>query len=911
VLTSLSPSNAVAGTGTFTLTVTGSNFAAGALCLWNGSVVTTTVNSSNQLTATVQGTAIAAAGTAQVTVSVPVTGGNPLLSNALPFTINNPAPQISTLTPSSAQAGGAAFTLNVTGTGFVANSVVQWNGSARTTTFVSGTQLTAAISAADIAAAGNVNVTVVNPTPGGGTSAAVSFAITAANPVPGITSLAPQSATAGDAAFTLTVNGTGFLAASAVQWNGSNRTTTFVSNTQLTASIAASDVAAAGSASVTVVNPPPGGGTSNMLTFDINNPLPAVTSLSPSSASAGGAAFTLTVNGNAFVSGASVQWNGSNRTTTFVSNTQLTAAIPAADIAVAGTALVTVFNPAPGGGTSATILSFLVVVSNPVPVLTSLSPAGVAQGTAAFALTVNGTGFVNGAVVQWNGSNRTTTFVSATQLTADIGAADVAAQGVASVTVVNPAPGGGTSNALLFGVGGGTYLRVSLSSSGAEPNGPSYRPRANADGRYVVFTSDATNLSTNDSSVHSDVFLRDTCLGAPVGCVPSTTWISVRNTMLPGNSGHSDFGWVSADGRYVAFQSAGQNLVAGDTNGQTDVFLRDTCNGAPSGCTPSITLVSLSSTGAQGNSSSGLPSMTPDARYVAFWSAASNLVPGDTNNQSDIFVRDTCLNAPAGCTPSTIRASLGVGDVEANRGIANGFGPARISAEGRYVAFDSWATNLSPLDSTTHVDVYLRDTCLNAPAGCSPTTHLISVTPSGTASLANGSERPAISADGRYVSFVSPAPDLVAGDTNTLHDVFLRDTCFGGAPAGCVALTGLISVSSTGQPASGIMGSTWADISADGRYVSFHSHATNLVSGDTNSTWDIFLRDTCNGVPAGCVPAIVRLSLTIGGAEANGPSTEPAISTNGRVVVFISSATNLLPGIANNQANVFLALVPF
>ena len=183
-----------------------------------------------------------------------------------------------------------------------------------------------------------------------GSTATATASIGALPPVPGLTTLSPNSATAGGPAFTLTVNGSNFVSGSVVQWNGTVRTTTFVSATQLTAAIPASDIAAAGTAQVTVANP--GGGTSNALTFTINTgtPAPSLTTLSPNSGTAGGPAFTLTVNGSNFVSGSVVQWNGSARTTTFVSATQLTAAIPASDIAAAGTAQVRVANP--GGGTS-------------------------------------------------------------------------------------------------------------------------------------------------------------------------------------------------------------------------------------------------------------------------------------------------------------------------------------------------------------------------------------------------------------------------------------------------------------------------------------------------------------------------------------------------------------------------------
>ncbi len=360
-------------------------------------------------------------------------------------------PTTANLSPSSAYAGGADFTLTVTGSGFVNGSVVQWNGASRPTTYVSATQLTAAIPAADIAGAGTATVTVVNPVPGGGTSNGQTFTITAAdNPVPAVTSLSPSTATAGGAAFTLAVTGSGFVNGSALQWNGASRPTTYVSATQLTAEIPAADIAGAGTATVTVVNPVPGGGTSSGQTFTItaaDNPVPAVTSLSPATATADGAAFTLAVTGSGFVNGSVVQWNGASRPTTYVSATQLTAAIPAADIAAAGTATVTVVNPVPGGGTSN---SHVFTITNPVPTTTSLTPSSKPAGSKAFNLTVYGTGFIPGSVVRWNGANRTTTYISPTQLKTRIYASDVAVSGTAQVTVFTPAPGGGISNARIF-----------------------------------------------------------------------------------------------------------------------------------------------------------------------------------------------------------------------------------------------------------------------------------------------------------------------------------------------------------------------------------------------------------------------------------------------------------------------------
>ena len=180
----------------------------------------------------------------------------------------NPKPTITSLAPSSALAGGAGFTLTVNGTGFINASVVNWAGSPRATTFVSATEITATINAADIAKAGTFKVTVTNPAPGGGASAAFNFAVT--NPVPTLTSISPDSATHGGPAFTLTATGTGYVSVSVIEWNGKKLTTKYVSGTTLTATVSAADIKTAGTASVTVVNPTPGGGTSNAKTFTIN-----------------------------------------------------------------------------------------------------------------------------------------------------------------------------------------------------------------------------------------------------------------------------------------------------------------------------------------------------------------------------------------------------------------------------------------------------------------------------------------------------------------------------------------------------------------------------------------------------------------------------------------------------------------
>ena len=476
-ISSITPSSATAGGPAFAVTVNGMGFANGAtLNFGSNPAITPSSVTSTQIVATIPAADIASAGTVNVTVTNPAGGGT---SNAQTFTINNPAPTETSLSPTSATAGGAAFTLTVNGTGFVSTSVVKFNGAVKTTTFVSATQLTAAITATDIAAAGSANVTVTNGAPGGGTSGTLSFTINAAS-APTLTSIAPASSTVGGAAFTLTITGTGFASGATVNF-GSNPaiTPSSVTSTQIVATIPAADIASAGTVNVTVTNPA-GGGTSNAQTFTINNPAPTETSLSPTSATAGGAAFTLTVNGTGFVSTSVVKFNGAAKTTTFVSATQLTAAITAADIATAGPATVTVTNGAPGGGTSGALSFTINAVS--APTLTSTAPTSAAAGGAAFTLTLTGTGFVAGVTVNF-GSNPaiTPSSVTSTQIVATIPTADITTAGTVNVTATNPA-GGGTSNAQTFTINNPTPTETSLSPTSATAGGAAFTLTVNGTG---------------------------------------------------------------------------------------------------------------------------------------------------------------------------------------------------------------------------------------------------------------------------------------------------------------------------------------------------------------------------------------------------------------------------------------------
>jgi len=244
--------------------------------------------------------------------------------------------------------GMISTSIGIFGVGFTGATAVSFHGVAADFTVVSDTYLTATIPAG--ATTGYVTVTEPSQT----LTSAVKFTVLVdKNPKPTITSLSPSSVTAGSAEFTLTVYGTGFMNTSVVNWAGSPLTTTYVSGTQITAPVSAADVAKAGTYKVTVTNPAPGGGTTTYLNFTVDNPAPTLTKISPSSATHGGAAFTLTTTGTSYVSGSSIEWKGIKLTTTYVSSTKLTATVPSTDIKTAGTANVTVFNPTPGGGTSA------------------------------------------------------------------------------------------------------------------------------------------------------------------------------------------------------------------------------------------------------------------------------------------------------------------------------------------------------------------------------------------------------------------------------------------------------------------------------------------------------------------------------------------------------------------------------
>lgn len=399
------------------------------------------------------------------------------------------------------------------------------------------------------------------------------------------------------------------------------------------------------------------------------------------------------------------------------------------------------------------------------------------------------------------------------------------------------------------------------SRAGAIADRTSLGPALSADGRYVVFQSEATNLVPGDTGDFWDIFVYDRQTS-------QTTLVSVSSFGVQAN-GDSCEPDISADGRYVVFESAASNLVAGDSNGYSDIFVRDLQS-------EEIELISVSSSGTQGNNLSNAAVLSQDGRYVAFTSRTSNLVTGDTNLIQDVFVHDRM-------TGETSRVSVNSSEEQGNHFSRY---PA-ISADGRYVAFNSAASNLDPRDSAGARpdwpdDVFVRDRE-------NGTTYMVSVNsldePGNHASYGVD-----ISGDGRYVAFTSHADNLVPGyDPANTPDIFVRDTVN--------STTTRASSDSLGNRGNS---SSWGTaISADGRYVLFGSHANNLVPGDTNGEYDAFVHDRLS-------LNTFRVSVDSNGVQGNDESAYSDISADGRIVAFSSYATNLAPDDTNRVRDVFI-----
>ncbi|MBI5957664.1 MAG: PD40 domain-containing protein, partial [Chloroflexi bacterium] len=318
----------------------------------------------------------------------------------------------------------------------------------------------------------------------------------------------------------------------------------------------------------------------------------------------------------------------------------------------------------------------------------------------------------------------------------------------------------------------------------------------------------------------------------------------------------------SADGRYIAFQTTATNL--GSTVPGGLIYIRDRN-------TRQTILVSVATDGKTGAGGSSRPAISADGRFVSFSSVSPNIVLSDTNGTGDIFVRDRQLN-------QTYRVSVATDGTQGNGESTL----SAISADGRYVVFGSNASNLVLNDTNGCWDVFIRDLQTGV-------TSRVSVD-SGASQANSSSTNPSISANGRFIIYESTASNLVTNDTNNSKDIFVYDKDT--AQTSRVSLASDNSQTSSGESSSAV-------ISGDGRYVTFYSTAANLVANDTNGLGDIFLRDRQTSQTA-------RISVATDGSQANNVSEDPAISTDGRFIVFRSLAANLVPDDTNNVADVFL-----
>lgn len=402
----------------------------------------------------------------------------------------------------------------------------------------------------------------------------------------------------------------------------------------------------------------------------------------------------------------------------------------------------------------------------------------------------------------------------------------------------------------------GETVAVLLPSGGVPPDNASGAPVITPNGRVVAFLSRASNLVETDTDSVRDVVMVDLAKG-------SSECVSVSSAGVKADGDCSDAA-LDRRGRRVAFASLAVNLVENDLNGLQDVFVHDRKTGE-------TLRASITSGGNEANGDSDHPALTADGRRVVFASYASNLVPQDTNDASDIFLRDLL-------TGQTTRVSLAFNGGQAGGG---SFLP-EISANGRFVAFMSYAANIAPNDLNPARDVFVRDLKTGQ-------AEIVSVSSAGdSAHVPSGAV--AISANGRWLAFESDAASFDGDDLWPGSDVFLRDRKLG--------TTTLISRPLAGQLANG--DSFAPAISANGRWAVFTSASSHVVADDGNFASDVFRCDLKTGKTA-------RVSLSSQGTEGNGDSVEGRVSGNGCYVVFSTRADDLVAGATDGVPLVVLS----
>ncbi|PTQ91428.1 VCBS domain-containing protein, partial [Agitococcus lubricus] len=430
--------------------------------------------------------------------------------------------------------------------------------------------------------------------------------------------------------------------------------------------------------------------------------------------------------------------------------------------------------------------------------------------------------------------------------------------------------GGAGADTLAGGEGTDTYIvdnvgdvvveraflfNASTSSTNVQANALSDNPFLSADGSKVAFQSTATNLVANDTNTYQDIFIKDLSTGILSRVNTSSSGVQANNT--------STLSDLSADGTKVVFLSSATNLVAGDTNGYADIFLKDVTTGA-------VTRVSTSSSGVQTNGHNYSAVVSADGNKVAFLSAATNLVAGDTNNLFDIFVKDLSTGA-------ITRVTTDSSGTQAN---AHGSNYMVFSADGSKIAFESDATNLVAGDTNGYLDIFVKDLITGV-------TTRVSTTSSGLQGNSHSRFKPVFSPDGTKIAFVSDAANFSIGGVGGRH-IYLKDL-----------VTGTLTQVSTDSNNAQINFSINENpvFLENGTKIAFTSNATDLVAGDTNGKIDVFIKDLITG-------AVTRESVNASGTQADANSI--SLSSNGTKLVFSSDASNLVASDTNTFRDIFV-----
>jgi Tol biopolymer transport system component len=408
-----------------------------------------------------------------------------------------------------------------------------------------------------------------------------------------------------------------------------------------------------------------------------------------------------------------------------------------------------------------------------------------------------------------------------------------------------------------------TLVSRATGLTGPKGNGTSNLPSTSSDGRYVAFTSSATNLDPDDPGTSADVYRRDVQTGDTLLISRGTGGVS------NGNSGNAS---ISGDGRYVAFQSTATNLHPDDSDATLDVYVRDT-----QAATTTLVSRAAGAAGVKGNGASTLASIAPGGRYVAFQSTASNLEAADPDSDADVYLRDLQTDAL-----TLVSRATGVSGAKSDGASST----PSVSSDGHHVAFTSTGANLDPADTDSGPDIFVRDIQANS-------TSLVSrATGAGGAKGDDSSTLPSISGDGSYMAFTSTSTNLDPDDTSATESVFVRNLV--------TAATILVSRATGPAGASANNSATNASLSSDGRLVAFGSSASNLDPADPDTFTDVFVRDLPND-------ATILASRADGpaGNKGNSTSTSPEIAVDAPRIVFGSNASNLDPDDVDGVQDIF------